>query len=158
MSQIALEPSIETRDTIRVVGMEMEFVPDGSQSPKIGEHWARFAPVMHSVPNRTGNATYGVIQAADQGLNYLAGVAVTNFDSVPEGMVHAELPPRTYAIFTYDGGIGPQLGPAMDYVFEQWLPNSGYTKLGADFEYYDDAFDPATGTGRFYIYVPVISR
>lgn len=86
---------------------------------------------------------------------YIAAVRVDRLDDIPKGMMGIELPVREYAIFKYDGGIGPELPRTMQAIFGEWLPNSEFELDGADFEYHDYKFDPESGSGRFYIYVPI---
>jgi AraC family transcriptional regulator len=54
-----------------------------------------------------------------------AAVAVFNFDDVPEGMEAFTIPEGKYAVFHYKGT--PESGAeAFSYIFQQWLPQSGY--------------------------------
>ena len=156
---VDIKPSLESRDSFFAVGCADEFQPGATQD--IGRLWGRFAPRMAEVGNRVGAATYGMCLLPEEGerdperFTYVAAVEVSGLEDVPEGMTGVEIPARTYAVFTYSGGLGPNLPKTMQFIFGDWLPNSDYELDGVDFEYYDDRFDPETGTGTFYIYVPV---
>ncbi len=154
-----ITPSFEHRDAFCAVGMPGEFRPGATAD--IGALWQRFVPRMDEIGNRVGSATYGICCLPEEGprdpenFTYLAAVAVADLDSIPAGMTGVEVPARDYAVFTYDGGIGPELPKTMQYIFGEWLPGSGFELDGADFEYYDDRFDPETNTGTFFICLPV---
>ena len=70
-------------------------------------------------------------------------------------MVGGHVPARNYAVFEYSDGVGPALPRTLQYSFGEWLAGSKFEADGPDFEYYDEKFDPPTGTGTFYIYVPI---
>jgi len=160
--QLDLQPTFEKRDAFSVVGCADEFLPGATQD--IGELWTRFVPRAPELEHRIDGATYGVCCLPGEGpknpesFTYVAGVEVENLEKIPEGMIGVELPAREYAVFAYTGGIGPELPKTMQYIFGQWLPESDYEADGSDFEYYDDRFDPVTGQGTFFIYVPVKAR
>ncbi len=86
--------------------------------------------------HRVGAATYGLCLPSDDPerdtFTYVAAVAVDALDAIPDGMVGVQVPAADYAVFSHDGGI--------------------------DFEYYDQRFDPQTGTGAFFIHVPIRRR
>ena len=156
---IKVEPAFETREGFLAVGSAGEFQPGATYD--IGAHWGRFAPRIPEIRHRVGNATYGICCLPGEGerdperFTYVAAVEVDSLDDIPEGMTGVRMPKRDYAVFAYDGGIGPNLRKMVQYIFGEWLPSSGYEQEGADFEYYDDRFDPESGRGTFYICVPV---
>ena len=156
---LGLTPTFEDRDRFFAIGAAGDFTPGASA--EIGMLWSQFAPRMGEIGARVGEHTYGLCLLPAEGerddgkFTYVASVEVSTLDDVPEGMIGVEMPAKRYAVFAYEGGIGPQLGQAMQYIFGHWLPNSEYALDGADFEYYDERFDAATGTGIFLIYVPV---
>lgn len=159
-ADIQLTPRMETRPGFCAVGYAGEFTPGATQD--IGQLWQRFGPVMMGIPNRVGDDSFGIcmpdtaasIEENGQ-FSYMAAVAVENLDAIPQGMTGITIPEKTYAVFSYGGGIGPELSNTMAAIFGSWLPESGYEADGADFEHYTDEFDPVSGTGVFYICVPV---
>ncbi len=157
---IQLDPTVETRPGFLAVGCAGEFHPGATED--IGQLWQRFAPQKGSIQHRVGTDSFGICvpdverdTGDDDRFTYMASVAVDRLDDIPQGMTGIEIPERTYAVFAYDGGIGPELGQTMASIFGGWLPDSKYEADGADFEHYTDEFDPMTGTGRFYICVPI---
>lgn len=162
VAPVAVVPRFESLPAFLAIGCAGEFHPHATQA--IGQLWGRFAPRMHEVRNRTGNATYGICCPPEDGqrdsdhFTYVAAVGVSSLENIPDGMTGVEMPAREYAVFAYDGGIGPRLPQTLQYIFGEWLPNSGYELAGADFEYYDNRFDPVSGQGTFFIYVPVTRK
>lgn len=154
-----LQPSMRSLDALNIIGCAGEFQPGATQ--EIGALWAAFAPRIAEVRNRRGMATYGLClmpppeSAVSDRFTYVAGVDSQALDDIPEGMSGHEVPARNYAVFAHQAGIGPELPKTLDYIFGKWLPDSGYVQDGADFEYYDERFNPVTGQGTFFIYVPV---
>ena len=154
------EPAFERRDAFLAVGCAGEFRPGATAD--IGALWARFAPRMGEIVGRVGAATYGLCLPSDDPerdtFTYVAAVAVDALDAIPDGMVGVQVPAADYAVFSHDGGIGLELPRTMDYIFGEWLPASAFEADGIDFEYYDQRFDPQTGTGTFFIHVPIRRR
>lgn len=54
-----------------------------------------------------------------------AAVEVAGFDAIPDGMEALELPGGQYAVFVYKG-TPEDAGPFYNYIFNEWLPASGY--------------------------------
>lgn len=156
---VSRTPEFKKVDTILAIGCAGEFKPGATQ--EIGGLWQRFVPRMAEITNVIGPETYGICCLPEEGerdpehFTYVAALAVTDLDHIPDGMTGVTLPAHEYAVFAYDGGIGPELPKAVRYIFGEWLPQSGYELDGPDFEYYDDQFDPQSDTGRFFIYLPV---
>ncbi len=146
------------------IGLADEFEP--GQTERIGNLWSRFVPQIDQVPRRIGSdVTYGICCPHDScpadearesdRFTYVAAVRVADLDDIPRGMTGVQVPAARYAVFCHAHGIGPALVRTMRYIFGEWLPASGLELAGTDFEYYDSRFSPATGTGEFFIYVPV---
>jgi AraC family transcriptional regulator len=129
---------------------------------KIDRLWWRFAPHIGSVPTQVGRrVAYGVVTDAGNGIDYLAGVEVTDMSGLPDGFSHARLPAQRYAVFEHQGHASKLKG-TMTAIFENWLPASGHEHARAAgapafFERYGEAFDPQTGTGGIEVWVPVKS-
>ena len=140
------------------MGMADEFQPGQTQS--IGALWQRFGPVMPSIHKRVGTHTYGICCPLEEAresdrFSYIAAVQVTDLVDLPAGMTGVNVPAHRCAVFSHQHGIGPALARTFRYVFGEWLPASGCTLLSPDYEYYDHRFDPFTGTGEFFIHVPI---
>ena len=157
-----MTPTFESRAACTVVGCGGEFTPADSQA--ISSLWGEFAPRIGEIAHRKGLATFGVCcpmteeQAARNKFTYVAAVEVSEAGTLPEGMMSVDMPAAEYAVFAHETGIGPQIGETMQAVFGDWLPNSEFEQCGIDFEYYDERFNPMTGEGTFFIYVPVVRK
>ena len=151
-----LNPTFEPRPAFLVAGCGAVVAPN---SPEIPGIWQQFVPRMGELSQRVGEATYGLCCPPEEGAGgnflYVAGVEVASLEGLPEGMTGMEIPEHEYAVFAHDRGLGPELGQTFRTIFEGWLPDSGYTADGIDFEYYDERFNPITNQGTFFIYVPI---
>jgi AraC family transcriptional regulator len=125
--------------------------------------WDRFGPYFGKVPNGVGREAYGVIfnmMPGGNGFDYMAAVEVSSLDGLPAEFAHIEFPARTYAVFKHESHIS-QLRETMDFMWKQWLPNSGREVApgpngGTEyFELYDAEFDPADGVGHVELWLPV---
>lgn len=140
------------------MGLADEFEP--GQTDRIGALWGRFVREWQRIPERIGDETYGICFPLERErdcdrFGYVAAVKVGSLAEVPEGMTGVTVPAARYAVFSHTSGLGPALGRTMRYIFGEWLPSSGFTLGEPDFELYDCRFDPATGSGEMFIYVPV---
>ena len=119
--------------------------------------WSDFQRLT-PIPGHRGTDTYGVMcgAAPERGtFEYMCGVEVDSFDRLPEGMGRMRVPAQRYAVFPVDGGPGAL--PAMwDYVFNDWLPRSGFVSAETpDFEVHGERIDPRTGDGEIEIWVGI---
>ncbi len=118
--------------------------------------WQRFGEHIGHVPGQIGRVAYGVCYNTDDtGFDYIAGVEVAEFDSLPKEFCHVRVPAQHYAVFTHADHVSTVRGTFMA-IFNDWLPTSGHRPADAPvFERYDDRFDSRTGHGGFEIWVPV---
>jgi predicted transcriptional regulator YdeE len=83
----------------------------------------------------TDGAYYGANFADQEGLTYLAGMAVQEAAEPVEGVEARQIPAALYAVFecTVDG-----IGPTYGYVWFQWPPAGPYDqdKAGLGYDYY----------------------
>lgn len=147
-----MEPRIVSRPAFTAVGVEYY---GKNENDEIADMWQRFNPRIQEIQNIIDGA-FGLCLPADESgaFKYLAGMAVSEAERVPEGMLVWQVPEQTYAVFPC---TLPTLRETYRYAFETWLPASGYTYTqGPDFEYYDEKFDPQDPqNSTFQIYVPV---
>lgn len=146
-----MDVKIVTKPAFNVIGL---LYHGKNEHQEIKALWGDFNQRMGEIKNIV-DGCFGVCGANDPNgtFKYVAGMAVSNCDNLPEGMTVWEVPEQQYAVFptTLHG-----IGEAYSYAFETWLPQSGYeyTK-GPDFEYYDENFDPKDDSSIFYIYIPI---
>jgi AraC family transcriptional regulator len=126
-------------------------------SAAIPGQWRRFHQSVADFPDRFGPVAYDVCCNADDAGNfdYIAGVEVTDFSSLPREFSRVRIPEQKYAVFTHSGHISA-IRRTINTIWNQWLPASGLKAADApNFERYDDHFDPVTGNGGLEIWVPV---
>ena len=69
---------------------------------------------------------------------------------------------QNYAVFTHTGHVSC-IRNTIDFIFDQWLPNSNYRHATAPenalhfFERYGEKFNPQIGEGDIEIWLPIIS-
>ena len=119
--------------------------------------WQRFGEHLGNVPGQVGSIAYGVCYNTDDlgHFDYIAGVEVADFASLPKDFARLRLGEQRYAVFTHREHVSTVRGTFMA-IFNDWLPKSGYLNADAPpFERYDERFDPRTGMGGFEIWIPV---
>ena len=85
-------------------------------------------------------------------IDFLAGVEVSDFESIPTGMTTKLVPTQKYAVFTSDNSR-----KIYNYIYGDWARNSGYELAETDdFECYDLRYNPGDlAHSRLEIYVPI---
>jgi predicted transcriptional regulator YdeE len=138
-----MEPKIVNRGTFTVMGVVGYFQ---SAAENFGPLWQAYMAHHEQIePQSAGEGHYGVYLGADHSgpLDYLAGMAVRDSASAPEGTETREVPAATYAVF---GCSFHELGPTYGYIWDEWLQSSKYeqdtSKLGFDY------YAPGTGSGE----------
>jgi AraC family transcriptional regulator len=158
---VEMKHKIENVEEFIVAGMEIS-VTMGSRS-EIPALWGKFGPRLSEILNRDGNETYGICiptsDPQDETFSYMVAVRISDALDLPEGIILRRLAAQKYAVFTYkvdDGSFPESLHKYVHQIWSVWLPKSEYVTTGtADFECYDERFDPITGHGEFDIYVPI---
>lgn len=119
--------------------------------------WLRLVPHLGNLPNQVGAETYGVCWNGDDDGNveYMAGLAVSDFSDLPAEFTRLRIPAQRYAVFLHRGHIAG-IGATWRAIWQRDLPQTGLTVADAPtFERYDARFDPRTGLGEVEIWVPV---
>jgi AraC family transcriptional regulator len=119
--------------------------------------WRRFRDHIGNIPGQVGSVAYGVCHNTDDAGNfdYIAGVEVADFTSLPEDFARLRLTEQHYAVFTHTEHVSTVRGTFMA-IFADWMPKSGYVAADVPpFERYDERFDGHTGVGGFEIWIPV---
>jgi len=140
---VSLEPSMEVRPEMRMVGLPTRFFGVESErnnlSEKLPPLWAAFLPRLEEIEGRAPGACYGVVRPASdasEGLDYLAAVEVDGSCALPLGMTEWLLPPATYATFEHRGDPRA-LDQTVSYAYGTWLARSGEEPTyGTDLEIY----------------------
>lgn len=155
-----MKPKIITKPGFTLVGLRYF---GKNENMEISHLWEKFNQRMRELgglPNETGDAAIGLCitpddEPIDGAFEYVAGFPVTKAEDVPEDFVVRHVPEYTYAVFAHKGDL-PSLPLTYQYIYETWLPQSGY-KLAdkIDFEYYDADFKNFAPDSIFYIYIPI---
>lgn len=155
-----MEPKIVTKPGFTVVGMRYFGKNENQEIPAM---WGRFNQRIEEIggmPNETGEACIGLCitpedSPVEDGFEYIAGYMAGKVEDIPEDFVVRHVPEHTYAVFPHKGDL-PSLGKTYEYIYETWLPQSGY-KLAAklDFEYYNEDFKDFAPDSVFYIHIPI---
>lgn len=157
--QAGLRPRFLGGQAMLIAGMSERITAETWD--KIDRLWWRFAPHIGKVPTQIGaRVAYGVVTDVADGIDYLAGVEVTDTKALPDGFSHVRLPAQRYAVFAHEGHVS-KLKDTMMAIWE-WLPTSGHEHARtpgapAFFERYGEEFDPQTGTGGIEVWVPIRS-
>ncbi|ARU62992.1 hypothetical protein CBW65_19900 [Tumebacillus avium] len=80
------------------------------------------------------------------------GYKVSTAANTPTGMVAHQVPGNEYAQFLHKG-LESELGRTYDFIYSQWLPQSGRQFGGYDFEVWDDRYQPESSENEIEVYV-----
>lgn len=150
---VKMEAKIVHLDKFMVVGMQ--YIGKNEQG-EIGKMWGEFIPRIPEIRHtREGDESYGVcIDNPENGMEYIAGLPVTDMADIPRGMICKEVPAQDYVVFPSQGL--DQIGATYHRILKDWLPESAYEATGGpDFEYYPPEFDPDDPDTILYIYYPI---
>ncbi|MCF4994398.1 AraC family transcriptional regulator [Pseudomonas syringae] len=149
------EPRFEHGHFLLIAGLGGRFTQDTTDG--IPELWEQFIPHLGKIPGQKDEVTYGVCCNADGkgGFEYIAGVAISKLDDLPEKYRWVEIQPQQYAVFEHKGSL--DLLPAtFQHIWKTWLPQSGREAADApEFERYSEDFNPKLNTGKLEIWLPL---
>jgi predicted transcriptional regulator YdeE len=124
---------------------------------RIPSQWQRFMPHVGNIPGQIDQVAFGVRWNGDEegNFDYLCGIEVSDFSTVPAELAHLRIPAQKYAVFSHREHIST-IRSAWVTIWNNWLPASGHELIDApDFERDGPEFDTRTGTGGFEILVPI---
>ena len=148
-------PRYETGRPLLIAGLGERY--GWETTAGIPAQWQRFAPHIGSIPGQVGNSTYGVCcNGDDEGnFDYIAGVEVADFSTLPAEFSRVRIPAARYAVFSHREHIST-IRRTVATIWNKWLPESGHDVADApNFERYGETFDPRTGMGGLEIWVPL---
>lgn len=151
-----MEPKFVNLPAFMVVGIPYV---GRNQNHEISQTWDVFDTRAPAIKNASNEGAYGIcswVEGAEEGVfEYVCGFKVSKVDDLPEGMVARMVPASRYAIFAHRGLLDT-LSKTYEYIYQTWLPQSGYELTGGpDFEFYNEEFDITSPNSVFYIYVPI---
>lgn len=126
-----MEPIIKILPPVKLVGMHQTMSLSKNKTFAL---WNSFMPRRKEIANSLGTDLYSM-QLYDSSYfeNFnpdaefvkWAATAVSNFDTIPEGMEAYTLSGGEYAVFTHKGGAADG-AKIFEYIFGTWLPGSVY--------------------------------
>jgi AraC family transcriptional regulator len=162
-----MEPKFIELPEKKVVGMGAKFVsilsPDRNNFNVIPALWGQFMQRIGELKHRSGESCFGLVEAVPEPeskshndeLFYIACAEVSDFDSVPPGMIHRVIPAGRYACFTHKGKLD-RLEHTMNFIYGSWLPKSEVQLRDAPhLELYDRRFIPDSDKSEFDILLPI---
>jgi AraC family transcriptional regulator len=123
----------------------------------IPQLWQRFAPYLGNVPGQIGTNAYGVSYNTDDAgnMDYMCGVEVAEFSSLPREFNRLRIPEQRYVVFFHRDHIA-SIRNTMNTIWSQWLPESGHEVADAPFfEVYSETFNGLTGLGGVELWIPI---
>jgi AraC family transcriptional regulator len=97
--------------------------------------WQTFGPLKKSIHNKSNGGSYSVQCYVDDFMSIpftpetkfvkWAAVAVFNEDDIPKELEVLKIPKGKWAVFPYKGTTR-DFGKFAQYVYQEWLPQSGY--------------------------------
>lgn len=126
-----MEYRIETLPEKKLVGQRMLMSLSDNKTVDL---WKGFMPRRNEIKNKVGDALFSM-QIYDplyfkefnpkREFEKWAAIEVADFENIPEGMKKVILPGGLYVVFLYRG-TASAAGPTYQYIFSEWIPNSGY--------------------------------
>jgi len=148
-----MEPKFVTKPAFDVIGLKYF---GKNEHNEIAQMWDVFNARAKEIVNADFSECYGVCGMPDEnGFEYVACTMIKAEAQPPAGMVARHVPTNTYAVFPHYGALNG-LGKTYDYIYQTWLPQSGYELAGEyDMEMYNDEFKFGKDDSVMYILVPV---
>lgn len=126
--------------------------------------WKELMPQRHEIPNKKGTDLYSV-QLFDSVPNHSfkpntefekwAAVEVTSFDSMNKQFETLIIPKGMYAVFLHKGLL-IDFPKTLDFIYSQWLPNSGYMlDHRPHFDVMGEKYSPTSLNSEEEIWVPI---
>lgn len=153
-----MEPKIVTRPAFKTVGLSYV---GKNQNGEIPQMWSVFNQRMGEIKASSEEEYFGLCFSEPKGakegeFEYVSAALVADAKDIPDGMVYREVPELKYAVFTHHGKLD-KLGETYGYIYNTWLPQSGYKLHPSkfDMEVYDEDFAQGKDESKFYIYVAI---
>ena len=159
---IMMEPKIIEKNAFRIAGVELRTSPDENRKNRtIPSFWMKmnqdktFWDRLGKITS--GKAALGVCTDFDgKDFSYWIAMEIPESATVPEGLLVKDIPSQRYAVFTAKGQVPQSVWETLDYIYGEWFPHSGHERFdGPDIEWYDERYNPATGSGEVDLYIPI---
>lgn len=132
------------------------------QNLNFTQYWEEFFPLYNQAKHKNNEKFYGTMFmdqdtpfTMDTPINYLVGVPAKVIPDAKAPWTKHTIKGGTYAVFTHRGPVENIMETYM-YIYNTWLPDSGYAeRFGDQFEYYDERFKDQSPDSIIEIWVPV---
>lgn len=109
------------KNEFKIVGLSCETSVQECQKV-LPDLWDKFNKRVAEIKNRTGDVVYGVsitknIETCE--FTYIAGIEVTDFEDIPEGMVQEIIPKEKYMVYEHKGHIS-KIGESYCKIMEEF--------------------------------------
>src|SRR5262249_5328337 len=123
-------PRFEHGRVLLIAGLSERYTCQSSVG--IPAQWQLFLPHFGHVPGQAAQTAYGVrCNPDDEGnFDYIAGVEVSSFSSVPREFATLRVAPHEYVVFRHRGHVST-IRSTWATVWNKWLPESGYRVVDA---------------------------
>lgn len=149
VSNVTVSPAIVRMGEIKVAGVRGSTTINQNSIPRI---WDKFWKIRQTIPNTFPESrTFGICEACgvndtaytmngDVSFTEVAGIEVSGFDNLPQGLAAKTLRAGRYAVFTHMGSI-KNLMRTFDYIWGTWLLGTKeQLDNREDFELYDERY------------------
>jgi AraC family transcriptional regulator len=151
------------KESFSIIGIELKTTTrDGKNYFEIPQFWQKVLQQrqIDNIPNKKHPSTVlGICMdfESDGRFSYIAGTEVINTETIPAGMVCKTIPAASYAVFTARGKVPDSIQNTFKYVYDEWLPKSGYRRAeSAEFELYDERWQDGGAKAEVDIYIPIV--
>jgi len=156
---VVMQATFRTMDAFGVIGLSHRAAPDET----LHKLWDAFLKRMDEVPNVTETEkAYQVCvfepktsSSDPESYLFIAGMAVSSLEMVPEGMIAHQVPAAEYAVFEHKGALDT-LHKSYEFIFGVWLPENELEMAEADcLEIYDERFKYGEKDSILEIMIPI---
>ena len=121
-----IEPRIVRREKFLVMRTMTRIQPGTESGEQFASIWNGFETHRERIERHsTDQKYYGVsLPTADEGrFDYVAGMAISPVQAIPDGLVVREVPAATYAVFARPVAA---IGQTYHYIFGEWRSSSSH--------------------------------
>jgi AraC family transcriptional regulator len=155
-----MHPKVEIIEEKKLIGVNVSL---SHVDNRTGELWRSFMPRRKEITSNLNNELIS-LQIYDElyfqnfkpakEFTKWAGVEVSDFKNIPQGMKTLVIPSGKYAIFLHKGSNTDN--STYQYIFAEWLPNSNYQLDNRPhFEILGEKYKNGDASSEELIYIPV---
>jgi AraC family transcriptional regulator len=148
---ITRAPIIKTTKERKIIGFDTTipspFISNDGYCDLLYSSWMKLLERQTEIKNRIPE-TYYVLSISQSGnfiedtVDYIAGIPVSEFKTIPDGMVSYYFPAQLVAMFEVATVDKDTTAKTIDYIYGYWLPNSKYNRgKGNDYELFEGVTD-----------------